>query len=153
VSRRNRLKNEVGKGIESLRMAQVSLVDNIAANVTYRHVIGPFDVDVDVVGVQVTAGQVPAGTGNTLNIFNGPVASNRPIIAQVVMESLTLQVPLAATINQANARVTAGTPIVVVGQFPGNNSANPAVVSVKIDYEIPINDPAARVTTYGAYVQ
>jgi hypothetical protein len=152
VSKRNRLENEVGKGVESLRTEQVNLVDVTSGSVTYRYVVGPFDVDVDVVDVQVTAGSVPAGTGNTLNIYNGPVANNKTIISAITMESLTLQVPTTATITQANARVPAGTPIVVSGAFPGNNSATPAVVSVTIDYEIPINDPAARVTTYGAYV-
>jgi hypothetical protein len=152
VSKRNRLENEVGKGIESLRREQVNLVDVTAGSVTYRCIVGPFDVDIDIVDVQVTAGTVPAGIGNTLNIYNGPVAGNKTIISAVTMESLTLQTPLAATINQANARVPAGTPIVITGAFPGNNSANPAVVSIMLSYEIPINDPAAKVTTYGAYV-
>lgn len=148
---RNRVRSEVGKGVEALRYAQVNLVDNLAGNVTYVAVIGPFETDVDVQEVVVTVGAAPAGTSNLLDVFNGTVAGSVEIVAQVDPDGLTLQVPSSRTVLEAGRRVRAGTPITVQGVFPGDNAAAPANISVRVGYDIPVYDPTAKVTTYGAY--
>lgn len=148
---RNRVRSEVGKGVEALRSAQVTLTDNLAGSVTYNAVIGPFETDIDVQEVVVTVGAAPAGTANTLDVFKGTVAASVEIVAQMEPDTFTLQVPSSRTVLEAGRRVTAGTPITVSGLFPGDNAAAPASVTVRVGYDIPVYDQNAKVTTYGAY--
>lgn len=148
---RNRVRSEVGKGVEALRHESVNLFDALAGSGTYVGVIGPFETDIDIESVTVTVGVAPAGTSNVLDVFKGTVAASVEVITQLDVDALTLQVPSSQTVLSAGRRVAAGTPITVQGVFPGDNSAAPASVAVRIGYDIPVYDPTAKTTTYGSY--
>lgn len=148
----NRVANEAGKGIEALRMAMAHLIHTVAGSQSLVAIVGPFDVDIDVRKIVATSGLVPAdNASNLLTVYNGLVASNKPIGTLNFHTSLfTLQVPVAVPVT-ANQRVIAGTPICVLGTFAGSDAAAGAVVSVAIFYEIPLSDPSANAVSYGAY--
>lgn len=148
---RNRVRSEVGKGVEALRFGQVNLVDNLAGSVTYIQTIGPWEVDVDVMDVKVTVGAAPAGTSNTIDLYKGTVAANLKITAQIDPDGFTLQEATNVAIVAAYARIPAGTLITVVGVFPGSNAAAPAGIGVRVGVDIPVYDQNAKVTSYGAY--
>lgn len=148
---RNRIRLELGKGIEALRHEECQILDGLNAK-TQVAIIGPFETDIDVKEVEVTAGIVPASSTNTIDLFNGTVSANKPIITQFDPDTLTAQVPLAATLTPANVRVKAGTPISVRYVSGGDNSSAPASVRVRVGYDIPIDGYSnAKVTTYGGY--
>lgn len=156
---RNRVKNELGKGVEALRSGQVTLVDALAGSGTYVGIIGPFETDIDVQEIDITTGIKPAANGaNTLDIFNGTVAANAPLMTQLTdalatygWTAQTIQVTVKPPVIVATQRVVAGSPISVRFVAAGNNAAAPASVTVRIGYDIPIYDQNAKTTSYGAY--
>lgn len=150
---RNRITTEANKGLEMLRHASTQLAAKAAAG-TSLGVIGPFAIDVDVVSVTVTpADAVATHSSNTVDVFNGTVAANKPIVTQILDANLTgsVQVPFAGVIVPGvNTRVPAGTPITVrLVTGAGNTLLTP--VSVYVSYDIPFTDPTAKVTSFGTY--
>ena len=150
---RNRIRLELGKGIEALRHEEVSLYHGTAGSLTYVGIIGPFETDVDVMEVAVTPGVKPATNGsNALDVFNGTVSGAKKIITTLADASFTAQVPVDGVIAVANRRVLAGTPISVQAVFAGNDSAAPASLRVRVGYDISIDGYAnSKMTTYGGY--
>lgn len=148
---RNRIRSEVGKGAEALRFGQVTLSDALAASGTYSAVIGPWEVDMDVMEIKVTVGAAPAGTSNTVDLYKGTVSGAVKICTQIDPDSFVLQTATNVAVTAANSRIPAGTVITVVGVFPGDNSSAPASVSARVGVDIPLYDPTAKVTGYGAY--
>lgn len=148
---RNRVRSEVGKGVEALRFGQVNLVDALAGNVTYIQTIGPWEVDIDVMDIEVTVGAAPAGSSNTIDLYKGTVSGAVKICTQIDPDGFVLQTPTDVAVTAANSRIPAGTQITVVGVFPGDNAAAPAGIAVRVGVDIPVYDPTARATTYGSY--
>jgi hypothetical protein len=148
---RNRVRSEVGKGVEALRFGQANLVDALAGSGTYIHVLGPWEVDVDVMDIEVTVGAAPAGTSNTVDLYKGTVSGAVKVCTQIDPDGFVLQVPTAVSVTAANRRIPAGTPVTVVGVFPGDNAAAPGSISVRVGVDIPVYDQNARAHTYGSY--
>lgn len=144
MANRNTLRDELGKGMETLRTATTGPLKSATGALTQYGIIGPFAVDVDVKSVHVNSHTpVSAGT-NTLDVFNGPEASAAPIITQFDPDTVVADTPLSVAVDAANRRVPAGTPIVVKLVVA---AADPTEdVSVTIGY-----DPVIGKTTYGAY--
>lgn len=149
---RNRLRLELGKGIEALRHEEVTLSHSVAGALTFTGIIGPFEVDVDVKDVIVTPTVKPATNGsNLLSVYNGTVAGNKKIITDLADASFTSQVPVNGVIT-GNSRVTAGTPISVVAVFAGSDAATPAGLRVRVGYDICMDGyNNTKNTVYGGY--
>lgn len=156
---RNRVRSEVGKGVEALRHAEVTLVDALAGSGTYVGIIGPFETDIDVEEIAVITGIKPAANGaNTLDVFNGTVAGSTEMMTQLTdalatygWTAQTAQVAVKPPVIATARRVAAGTAISVQLVAAGDNSGAPASVTVRIGYDVPVYDPTAKVHTYGSY--
>ena len=150
----NRLVNESGKGVESLRAVHMSFDHYIAGAITAVKTV-TFDVDVDVREIIYTSGTVPAdNAANIITVFNGTVAGNVQIdTLNYHTSAFTVQVPVThggSVLN--NQRVPAGTPICVQVVFGANDATSGAQIDVDIMVEIPIDDmTGAKMTTYQAY--
>lgn len=115
-----RVRDEVGKGQESLRVAGTTIITAGAA--TYRKVVFIPDVDIIVVGIRCTAGGGAHGgdngevlapaNGEDLDVAAG--ATNR-LVSQITDPSTAEDVVLDATLSGLNANVVrAGQPIVAL---------------------------------------
>lgn len=150
----HRVVQESGKGVEALRAARVDIFHTVAGSQSPVFAIGPFEVDVDVRRIVCTSGLVPAdNASNILKVYNGLVATNH-VIATWDWHTVVpvVGVPVVLTLSGFQ-RVLAGTPILVAATLAGSDAAAGACLSVTVSYEIPINDPTAMQTTYGAYNQ
>lgn len=147
---RNRIRDLLGKGAEELPEETVVFSGLVTGGLTQFRTVGPFEVDLDVVEVACTSGAVfPAATA-TLDVFNGTVAANKPIIAQFDPDTLVAQVPTVKAVT-GNRRVTAGTPVTV--RVVTDTTSPLADVAVKVRLERVLHEPAAKAHTYGAYPQ
>lgn len=151
---RNRIRNEMGKGIEALRQTHLTISHTVAGALAPVIPVGPFDVDVDIVSAYITFGKLLTdAVGNAIDIFNGTVAGAKVAATNDLHAVLpVLQVPTALTVSAANKRLKAGTVLSVRLTAGGDDSATTgAYAAVTINYEIPISDPNAKVTTYSTY--
>lgn len=150
---RNRRRLEVGKGVEALRHEECGFTHSVSGALTMVNIIGPFETDIDVKDVVITAGTVPTdNASNAVDVFNGTVAGANKIITTVDPDGLTIQVPSFATLDPKYTRVLAGTPISVRCVFGGDDSTTPASVYVRIGYDIPLDGYAtSRITVTGGY--
>lgn len=156
---KHRIRTYVAKGVEAAWNSITTLTNNSATLGTFIATVGPFDVDVDVNLITVTTNTKPVASGsNTLDIYNGTVAVAHKVMTTMTdalatygFTAQTIQVPVTPPIIQTYQRLAAGTPFTIAFAGGATAVATPACVTVKIEYEIPVYDPTAKVTSYGAY--
>lgn len=152
----NRIRDELGHGLEALRSEAVTCEHTVAGSQTPVAIIGPFDVDVYIRSIWMTAGLVPAdNAGNLINIYNGTVAGAVKLVNAYDYHAAapTAQVPVSLPLVDSARKLTSGTILSIAPVMAGNDSAAGAQLRFRVNYEVAIQDPNAKSTTYGAYDQ
>ena len=131
-----RVRDELGKGQETLRKASVSFrVDNVART-QWAQILFP-DVDIRVVAIVVTSAVKLTGSdANTLDVLKSG-GSDEPLITQFDPDTLTAKTPSTQTLLAAANNVAAATPILaklVNGSTGAGAAAAPTDVTVEVSY-------------------
>lgn len=141
----------VGKGIEELKSVPFGpLKTTVTTQTTAVQVLGPWEVDYDVVEVVVVSETAVSSGANTFDVFKGAISGAAPIITQFDPDTLSTGVPVTkAVTNVANARIPAGTQITVRLVVAVGDATED--VSGVVRMERVIGERGAKDTTYGAY--